>query len=131
MQGKITSIEIGSNEHGEYKKAKVETADGTKTVYVSPKVKNIYNGVEPGKVVTLKAKNNGNGFLIAGFGVIAQAPQPQVTGAAWDSMSGKEFAEKAEKGLKAYAYLLKKATEHGFEGSDAVDAAKAVLNLLK
>ena len=130
MQGKIIGIEIGSNEHGEYKKAKVETADGTKTVYVSPKVKNIYNGVEPGKVVTLKAKNNGNGFLIAGFVVLAQA-QPQVTGTAWDSMSGKEFAEKAEKGLKAYAYLLKKATEHGFEGSDAVDAAKAVLNLLK
>lgn len=131
MQGKITSIEIGSNEHGEYKKAKVETADGTKTVYVSPKVKNIYNGVEPGKVVTLKAKNNGNGFLIAGFGVVAQAPQPQANTAAWDSLPSKDIAAKTEKAVKIWAYAYKQAEAQNLDKQEAIAAASAALNLLK
>ena len=127
MQGRVLNVETGSNEHGEYKKAKVQVETGTNIFYISPKSRGIYPNIKAGQNVTLKAKDNGSGFLI-----VAIDTAPQATGVkSWDNMSGAEFAEKAEKGIKAYAYLLRKAKDHGFEGSDAFDAANAVLNLLK
>ena len=127
MQGKVLNVETGSNEHGEYKKAKVQIETGTKTCYISPKARGIYPNIKAGQTVTLKAKDNGSGFLIAAIGAAA----PATVAKSWDNLSGAEFAEKAEKAIKVYAYLLRKAKEHGFEGQDAVDAANAVLNLLK